>query len=76
MQSLHKLLARAPGRESLLSNLDIKQAERTELVRLSHILCFSIFLGVVELLLKTDHKLTHGLFPILDRHRPALADIA
>ena len=39
-------------------------------------LCFSIFLGVVELLFKTDHKLTHGLFPILDRHRPALADIA
>ena len=38
--------------------------------RLSQILCLSIFLGVVELLLKTDHKLTHRLLPILDRHRP------
>ena len=44
--------------------------------RLSQILCLSIFLGVVELLLKTDHKLAHRLFPILDRHRPALTDIA
>jgi hypothetical protein len=33
MLSMHKLLARSPGRESLLSNLDLPQADRTELVK-------------------------------------------
>ena len=45
-------------------------------MRVSRILSLSIFLGLVELLLKMDHKLTHRLFPIVNRHRPALTDIA
>jgi hypothetical protein len=32
--------------------------------------------GGVELFVETNHKLTHRLFPVLDWHRPALADIA
>jgi hypothetical protein len=32
MLSMHKLLARSPGRESLLSNLDLSQADRAKLV--------------------------------------------
>ena len=29
---------------------------------------FLILLGIVELCFKVNHKLTHGLFPVLDRH--------
>ena len=32
--------------------------------------------GGVELFVETNHKLTHRLFPVMNRHRPALADIA
>ena len=32
--------------------------------------------GGVELFVKANHKLTHRLFPVLDRHGPALADMA
>ena len=36
---------------------------------------FLILLGIVELCFKVNHKLTHGLFPVLNRHRPSLANI-
>jgi len=39
------------------------------------ILCFLIVLGVVELCVKANHKLTHGLLPVLNRHRPSLTNI-
>lgn len=32
--------------------------------------------GWVECFVKANHKLTHRLFPIMDWHGPALADIA
>ena len=32
--------------------------------------------GGVEFFVKANHKLTQRLFPVLDWHRPALADIA
>ena len=47
-----------------------------EKLRVFRILCFCNLLGVIELGFKSNHKLTHGLFPVLNGHRPALADIA
>ncbi len=44
--------------------------------RVFRILCFLNLLGVVELCFKANHKLTHGLLPVLNGHRPSLADIA
>ena len=32
-------------------------------------------LGGVEFFFKANHKLTHRLFPVMNWHRPALADI-
>lgn len=37
--------------------------------------CF-VLSGWVECFVKANHKLTHRLFPIMDWHGPALADIA
>ena len=47
-----------------------------EKLRVFRILCFCNLLGVIELGFKSNHKLTHGLFPVLNGHRPALAEIA
>ncbi len=44
--------------------------------RVSRILCKSILLGGVKTVFETNHKLTHGLFPVLYWHCPAFSNIA
>ena len=43
---------------------------------LSRFLCISILLGVGKAVFETNHHLTHGLFPVLYRHRPTMRDVA